>query len=102
MDECIDFLGDATVVATIDCNVGYRQIPVVEEDTPKTAVVFHSGVYEFLRLPFGLSNELSTFQWAIDIILSGGKWRNCLVYMEDVIVVSRHMDDHMSMRCSPS
>lgn len=83
------------VFATIDCNVGYRQIPVAEEDTPKTAVVFHSGVYEFLRLPFGLSNELSTFQRAIDIILLGVKWCNCLVFLYDFIVSSRIMDDYV-------
>lgn len=95
MDEYIDSLGDAKVLTTIYCNAGYWQIPVAEEDIPKTAFVCHAGVYEFLRMPFGLSNAPATFQLAIDIILSGVKWKHCLVYLYDVIVFSRNMKDHV-------
>jgi hypothetical protein len=41
MDECLDSLGDATVLSTLDCNSGYWQILMKEEDQNKTAFVTH-------------------------------------------------------------
>ena len=73
MDDCIDFLGDAKVFSTLDCNSGYWQIPVANEDRDKTTFVCHEGAYRYIRLPFGLSNAPATFQRAIDMILGGRK-----------------------------
>jgi len=53
MDECIDSLGDARVFSTLDCNAGYWQIPVAEEDKHLTAFKYHSGAWQCVRLPFG-------------------------------------------------
>lgn len=46
-------------------------------------------------MPFRFSKAPATYQRAIDIILSKVKWRTCLVYLDDVIVFSRDMDDHV-------
>jgi hypothetical protein len=78
MDECIDSLGDAIVFTALDCNSGYLQIPVPPDNGDKTIFTSHYGIYRFLRLPFGLRNAPATFQRAIDIILSGVKWKTCL------------------------
>ena len=96
MDECIDSLGDAVIFTTLDCNSGYWQIPVHPDDRDKTTFTSHYGIYRFLRLPFGLRNAPATFQRAIDIILSGVKWKTCLVYLDDVIVFSKSRQDHLS------
>jgi len=73
MDDCIDFLGDAKVFSTLDCNSGYWQIPVADEDRDKTTFVCHEGAYRYIRIPFGLSSAPATFQRAIDMILGGLK-----------------------------
>jgi transposase InsO family protein len=95
MDECIDSLGEAVVFTTLDCNSGYWQIPVDPADREKTAFTSHFGVYQFRRLPFGLRNAPGTFQRAIDIILSGIKWKTCLVYLDDVIIFSSSRKMHL-------
>jgi len=95
MDDCIDFLGDAKVFSTLDCNSGYWQIPVADEERDKTTFVCHEGAYRYIRLPFGLSNALATFQRAIDMILGGLKWRSCLVYLDDIIVFSQSAGEHV-------
>jgi len=46
-------------------------------------------------MPFGLTNAPTTFQRALDVILSGLKWQMCLVYLDDVIVFSKTADDHV-------
>ena len=73
MDDCIDFIGDAKVFSTLDCNSGYWQIPVADEDRDKTTFVCYEGAFRYIRLLFGLSNAPATFQRAIDMILGGPK-----------------------------
>jgi Reverse transcriptase (RNA-dependent DNA polymerase) len=96
VDECIDSLGDAVVFTTLDCNSGYWKIPVHPEDRDRTTFTSHYCIYRFLRLSFGLRNAPATFQRAIDIILSGVKWKTCLVYLDDVIVFSKSKADHLA------
>jgi len=95
MDDCIDFLGDAKVFSTLDCNSGYWRIPVADEAREKTTFVCHEGAYCYIRLPFGLSNAPATFQRAIDMILGGLKWKSCLVYLDDIIVFSQSAGEHV-------
>jgi len=96
MDECRDSLGDAQFFSTLDCNAGYWQIPLAEEDKPKTAFSCHCGTFQCTRLPFGLCNPPATFQRAIDMILSGVKWQNVLVYLYDLIIFSADAESHLS------
>ena len=95
MDECIDSLGSANIFSTLDCNSGYWQLPIAERDQGKTTFTCHAGSYKFLRLPFGLRNAPATFQRAMDIILSGIRWKYCIVYLDDIILFSKTRDDHL-------
>jgi hypothetical protein len=56
MDKCIDSLGDARVFSTLDYNSGYWQIPVSPQGKEKTTFTSHEGLFQFLRMPFGLRN----------------------------------------------
>ena len=95
MDECIDTLGDAKVFTTLDAFWGYWQITVPEEDRAKTSFVCHAGQYQYIRMPFGLTNAPATFQRALDVILGKFKWKTCLVYIDDIIIFSKSVDEHI-------
>ena len=95
MDDCIDFLGDAKVFSTLDCNSGYWEVPVADENRDKTTFVGHEGAYRFIRLLFGPSNAPATFHRAIVMILGGLKWKSCLVYLNDIIVLSQSAGEHV-------
>jgi hypothetical protein len=94
MDECLDSLGDATISSTLDCNSGYWQIPIEERDMNKTAFVTHCGVHRFKRMPFGLCNAPATFQRALDMLLSKVKWKYNLLYLDDVIIYAKRLEEH--------
>jgi len=96
MDDCLDSLGDAQFFSTLACNAGYWQIPIAEENKPKTAFTSHCGTYQCTRLPFGLCNAPATFQRAIDMILSGFEWQNVLVHLDDLIIFSADTESHLS------
>ena len=95
MDDCLDSLGDASIFTTLDCNSGYWQIPVAEEDRDKTTFTCHEGCFCFLRMPFGLCNAPATFQRTLDILLSGFRWKTCLVYLDDIIIFSKSAEEHL-------
>ena len=65
-----------------------RHIP---QDQHKTAFVTPSGLREFQRMPFGVSNGCATFQRAIEIVLLGLTYETCLCYFDDVIVPSSNL-----------
>ena len=95
MDEYIDTLGDAKVFTTLDAFWGYWQIALSEKDKPKKSFVCHAGQFQYTRMPFGLTNVPATFQRALDVILNRFKLKTCLVYIDDIIIFSKTVDDHI-------
>ena len=62
------------------------QLPIAEEDRDKTAIATTMGLFQFLRLPYGLVTAPSEFSRLMGEVLRGMQWRECLVYMDDIIV----------------
>ena len=96
MEDCLDSLGEEAFFTTLDWNSEYWRITVAEEDRAKIAFTCHEGWFEFRRMPFGLCNAPSTFQRTVDMLLSGYKWRTCLVYLDDIIVFSNTAEEQGS------
>ena len=57
IDDCLDALGGNNMFSTFDMHAGYWQIPMKEEDKPKTAFITTEGLFEFNVMPFGLTND---------------------------------------------
>ncbi len=95
IDECVDTLCEANIFTTLDALSGFWHVPIAEEDQAKTAFTTHAGLYQFKHMPFGVTNAPSTFQRALDIVLSKYKWQTCLAYIDDGIVFSKPVEDHM-------
>jgi hypothetical protein len=61
-------------------------------DILKTAIITPFGLFEFLRLTFGLRNTGSTFQRLMDWVLAGLAF--AFVYLDDIIIASPSMEQH--------
>ena len=94
IDDTLDALKNARLFSTLDLRSGYWQIPIDPKDQAKTAFVTHNGLYEFLRMPFGLLSAPSTFQRTMEIVLSGLSFEVCLCYLDDVIIYSQDFEQH--------
>lgn len=96
MDEILGKLGKCNYFTTIDLAKGFHQIEIDHDSIAKTAFSTKNGHYEYLRMPFGLKNAPATFQRCMNNILRPLLNKHCLVYLDDIIVFSTSLDEHLN------
>lgn len=90
--------------ALIPWENAFRKLAKTVGDNNKPTFTSHMGTYHYFCIPFGLMNAPVIFQRALDILLSGVRWRIGLVYINDGIVFSKTRKDTstISNTSSPS
>ena len=94
VDDILGRLTGARYFTSLDLQKGFWQLPVTKEHREKTAFVTPDGLFEFLCMPFGLCGAPPSFQRLMDKVLSGLKWKECLCYMDDVLIFGRDFEEH--------
>lgn len=95
--EILDKLGKCLYFSTLDLASGFHQIEIDPKDIPKTAFTVENGHYEFKRMPFGLKNAPATFQRVMNNVLKKFIGKNCMVYMDDIIIFSTSLKEHIEI-----
>ena len=88
--DCLDTLSGNEWFSNIDMASGYYQVEVENEDRYLTAFITKYGLFEYVRMPFGLSNGPATFQRVVHLVLAGLLWRKALAYLDDVTILGKN------------
>ncbi|XP_026465960.1 uncharacterized protein LOC113369433 [Ctenocephalides felis] len=94
IQDVFNNLHQKAVFSTIDLEKAYHQVHMHEEDIQKTAIITPWGLFEYLRMPFGLKNAAQTFQRFINHIFQDFNF--VYIYIDDILVMSTDMNEHRS------
>ena len=94
VDEVQDRLSGSVIFSKLDLQSGYWQVPVDHVDQEKTAFCPGPGMglFQFTRMPFGLSGAPSLFQRLMNIIMRGLPFVS--TYIDDVLIHSESEELH--------
>ena len=96
VEDTLHLLAGAKYLSKLDLRSGYWQVEIEEKDKEKTAFqVGTLGFYEFHRMPFGLCNAPATFQRLMERCMGELNLRDCLIYLDDVIIFSSTFQEHL-------
>ncbi|GFN73819.1 Pol polyprotein [Plakobranchus ocellatus] len=80
IEDCVDALKGNLWFSKLDA---YLQVRLDEESRPMTAFCTRRGLFEFVRMPFGLCNAPATFSIIINLVLSSLNWESVLAFLEE-------------------
>ena len=82
------------VFSTVDLKSAYHQIPLREEDKKFSAFEANLRLYQFRRIPFGVTNGVVAFQRTIDNFIAEENLKDTFAYIDDVAICGHDQDEH--------
>ena len=92
--ELKTYLGKVKFYTTLDLRSGYHHMALDKDSIKKTAFVSPFGKYEYLKVPFVLSQAPAYFQNLMNIVLNSLNFT--LAYLYDIIIFIETADQHLN------
>ena len=96
-EDIFDSIGQpkAKLFSVLNLASGYWQISLDPETKQKAEIITHHRIWEWNKLPFGLVSAPAAFQKTLATVLRDLNWKQVLIYVDDVPVMSHSFEDHL-------
>ena len=90
----INNLAQYKVFSTFDLKSAYHQVPIKESDRKFTGFEANGRLYQFCRIPFGVTNGVAAFQRAMDNFVDEENLNDTFPYLDNITVAGRDQKEH--------
>ena len=94
IDDLFNQLKDASVFSKINLRFGYHQLRIKDTNVHKTAFRTRYGHYEFLVMPFRLTNAPTAFMDLMNRVFRPYVGHFVVVFIDDILVYSKDWENH--------
>lgn len=96
INDLVHSLAKYKVFSKLDLKSAYYQVPLRSKEKMYTAFEANGGLYQYTRVPFGLTNSVPAFQRVINTVISDNNLMGTFAYLDDVIVCGSNQEEHDS------
>ncbi|XP_064115027.1 uncharacterized protein LOC135221134 [Macrobrachium nipponense] len=94
IDTMVNELSTYRVFSTFDLKSAYHQIPLKESDKKYTAFEANRRLYQFCRVPFGVTNEVAVFQRTMDKLVKEENLQGAFPYLDNITIAGHTQEQH--------
>ena len=92
--DMVTKLAGYKVYSTLDLKFAYHQIPIREKEKAYTAFEGNGKLYQFCRVPFGVTNGVAVFQRTINDIIDNNKLKDTFAYFDNITIAGVTQEEH--------
>jgi hypothetical protein len=96
-DDVIATLTGSNLFTKFELASAYWQVNMSNDSKEKTAFVTSTGLYQITKIMLGLTNAPATFQRLMDTVLTRLNWKQCVVYLHDIIIFASTFEEHIQL-----
>ena len=93
--DAVNHFRGSCFFSSLDLLAGYHQIPLSTASKEITAFSTGEELYQYTRLPFGLTNAPAAFSRLINIVMAGFSLDKAQTYLDDILIAGYDFEDHL-------
>ena len=94
VDELLSTLAGGKLFTKLDLTQAYQQVCLDEESRKMVVINTHKGLFQFNRMPFGISSAPGIFQRVMESLLQGIP--HVVVYLDDILITGKSHEEHLA------